>query len=179
VIATLVPDMLTFVTSARARVLIVMLAAAAAYPAAAQSLRSKQPARLTVAAEPPASVVAGTPFTVVLRLTPAEGVHVYAPGNPNYIPVAVEITPSPGLKTDAAVFPAGQDLFFGPLKESVKVYSAPFVVKLPVSLDAKVVKAGDVLVRGIVSYQACNDRVCFPPQSAPFEARLSVKRRRS
>ena len=110
------------------------------------------------------------------------GIHVYAPGNPDYIPVAVEITPAPGVKADAAVFPAGQDLFFGPLKETVKVYSAPFVVKLPLSLDAKIVKgskSGDVLVRGKVSYQACDDRVCFPPQSAPFEARLTVKRRRS
>jgi DsbC/DsbD-like thiol-disulfide interchange protein len=164
----------------RARFVIVTLAVAAvAYPVAAQSLRARQPARLTVAAESPASVVAGTPFTMVLRLTPVAGVHVYAPGNPNYIPVAVEITPSPGLKADAAVFPTGQDLFFGPLKETVKVYSAPFVVKVPVSLDAKIVKAGDVLVRGVVSYQACDDRVCFPPQSAPFEARLPVKRRRS
>ena len=62
------------------------------------------------------------------------------------------------------------------------VYSAPFVVKLPLSLDAKVVKgskSGDVLIRGKVSYQACDDRVCFPPQSAPFEARLTVRPRRS
>ena len=86
------------------------------------------------------------------------------------------------MKADAAVFPAGQDLFFGPLKESVKVYSAPFVVKLPLSLDAKTLKAPrpeELVVRGKVSYQACDDRVCFPPQSAPFETRLVLKRRHS
>ena len=66
-----------------------------------------------------------------------------------------------------------------PLKQSVKVYSAPFVVKVPLSLDAKIAKPGDLLVRGKISYQACDDRVCFPPQSAPFETRLTVKRRRS
>jgi hypothetical protein len=148
-------------------------------PTAAQSLLSKQPARLTVAVEPPASVVAGVPFIVALRLTPVTGIHVYAPGNPDYIPVAVEIAPLPGVKTDATVFPPGEDLFFGPLKETVKVYSAPFVLKLPVHLDAKIVKSGDLLIRGNVSYQACDDRVCFPPQSSPFEARLTVKRRRS
>jgi DsbC/DsbD-like thiol-disulfide interchange protein len=146
---------------------------------AAQSLLSKQPARLTVAAEPPARVVAGRPFTIELRLAPVAGVHVYAPGNPNYIPVAIAITPSPGVKADAAVFPPGEDFFFGPLKETVKVYSAPFLVKVPLSLDPKVVKTGDTLVRGTVSYQACDDRVCFPPQSAPFEARLTITRRRS
>jgi DsbC/DsbD-like thiol-disulfide interchange protein len=172
--------MLAFVTHPRLRLILLICAAAVAVcPAAAQSLLSKQPARLTVIVEPPASVVAGTPVTIALRLTPLTGVHVYAPGNPNYIPVAVEITPSPGVKAEAAVFPPGQDLFFGPLKESVKVYSAPFVVKLPLSLDARTAKPGEMLVRGKVSYQACDDRVCFPPQSAPFEARLTVKRRRS
>jgi Disulphide bond corrector protein DsbC len=156
-----------------------MLAVGMISPVTAQSLLSKQPARMSVAAEPPASVVAGVPFTIALRLTPVTGVHVYAPGNPNYIPVAVEIAPSPGLKAEAPVFPPSEDLFFGPLKETVKVYSAPFVVKLPLSLDAKIVKSGATLIRGKVSYQACDDRVCFPPQSAPFEARLTVKRRRS
>jgi hypothetical protein len=175
--------MLRLVLRPRIRLLVVALAATVTgLPVAAQSLLSKQPARLTVAAEPPAVVVAGTRFTIALRLTPVAGIHVYAPGNQNYIPVAVEITSAPGVKADAALFPPGEDLFFGPLKETVKVYSAPFVVKLPLSLDAKVVKgskSGDVLIRGKVSYQACDDRVCFPPQSAPFEARLTIRQRRS
>ena len=175
--------MLRLVTHSRFRLIVFALTAmVTVLPAAAQSLLSKQPARLMVAAEPPAVVVAGTPFTIALRLTPLTGIHVYAPGNPNYIPVAVELTPAPGLKAEPAIFPAGQDLFFGPLKETVKVYSVPFVVKLPLSLDAKAAKGskpGEVLIRGKVSYQACDDRVCFPPQSAPFEARLSVRQRRS
>jgi hypothetical protein len=110
-------------------------------------------------------------------MTPITAVHVYAPGNPNYIPVAVEVAPTTGVKPDPAVFPPGEDLFFGPLKEAVKVYSGPFVVKLPLSIDPKVVKTAETIVRGKVSYQACDDRVCFPPQSAPFEARLNLKRR--
>jgi DsbC/DsbD-like thiol-disulfide interchange protein len=161
---------------------VILVAAVTICPVAAQSLLSKQPARLSVAVEPPAAAFAGKPFTVTLRLTPVAGVHVYAPGNPNYIPVAVEVTPMTGLKVEAAVFPSGQDLFFGPLKESVKVYSAPFVVKLPLSLDARTGKGArpdEVLVRGKVSYQACDDRVCFPPQSVPFETRLTIKRRPS
>jgi DsbC/DsbD-like thiol-disulfide interchange protein len=165
--------------SMRVQLSLLMIASVAAVPGSPQSLRLKPPARLTVAAEPPASVAAGAPFSMTLRLTPLPGIHVYAPGNPNYIPVAVEIAAAPGVKANPAVFPAGRDLFFGPLKESVKVYSAPFVVKVPLSLDAKLVKPGELVVRGTVSYQACDDRVCFPPQSAPFEARLAVKRRRS
>jgi hypothetical protein len=84
------------------------------------------------------------------------------------------------LKVNPAVFPAGEDLFFGPLKETVKVYSAPFAIRVPLVLEArfrkgKIAASEDLTVRGTVSYQACNDRVCFPPQSAPFDARLSVR----
>ena len=106
--------MLRLVLHPCVRLLVVALATVTVLPVAAQSLLSNQRARLTVAAEPPAVVVAGTPFTVALRLTPVPGVHVYAPGNPNYIPVTVEVTSAPGVKADAALFPPGQDLFFGP-----------------------------------------------------------------
>ena len=75
----------------------------------AQSFLSKQPARLTVAAEP-ARVAAGRSFTIDLHLSPISSIHVYAPGNPNYIPVAIEILPSPGIKAEPAVLPPGEDI---------------------------------------------------------------------
>ena len=75
-------------------------AMATVLPAAAQSSRPKPPARLTVAAEPPATVVAGKPFSLALRLAPLPGIHVYAPGNPNYIPVDVEISATTDASAD-------------------------------------------------------------------------------
>jgi hypothetical protein len=150
-------------------------------PGAAQSFLSKQPARLTLAVDPPLTPVAvGAPFAITVRVTPLPGIHVYAPGNPNYIPVAIVVTPVAGLKVSPPVFPAGEDLFFGPLKETVKVYSAPFAIRVPLLLErrfrkGKISATEDLALRGSVSYQACNDRVCFPPQSAAFDTRLSVR----
>ena len=165
---------------ARVAVMATLLAGLVVVPGVAQSFLSKQPARLTLAVDAPVSVAVGDPFAITVRLTPLPGIHVYAPGNPNYIPVAIAVTPIAGLKVNPPVFPAGQDLFFGPLKETVKVYSAPFAVRVPLVLEArfrkgKIAASEDLTVRGTVSYQACNDRVCFPPQSAPFDARLSVR----
>ena len=118
----------------------------------------------------------------MLEVTPKAGVHVYAPGNPKYIAVTVTTTPVTGVRVATAVFPKGQDLFFAPLAETVKVYSKPFTVRLPVHLDAAAAKGaawpGPVTIAGTVNYQACDDRVCFPPQAAPFSVRLTVDRQR-
>ena len=86
-----------------------------------------------------------------------------------------------GLATQAPAFPKAEDFFFGPLAETVKVYSKSFVVAVPVraesSLRSHVATAGiaDLPVGGTVSYQACDEKVCFPPQSASFEGRLQVR----
>ena len=63
-----------------------------------------------------------------MTATPVPGVHVYAPGNPKYIAVSVTVLPVTGLTIGAPIFPAGNDYFFAPLQESVKVYSKPFVI---------------------------------------------------
>ena len=144
--------------------------------------RRQQPPRLTVAVEPPAAPVAiGQNAALSIRITPNPGIHVYAPGNKDYIPVVVTVTPTAGLAVQAPAFPKAEDFLFGPLAETVKVYSKSFVVAVPVraesSLRSHVATAGiaDLPVGGTVSYQACDEKVCFPPQSASFEGRLQVR----
>jgi DsbC/DsbD-like thiol-disulfide interchange protein len=136
----------------------------------------KAPPRLAVAVEPPDSPVApGERFALSVRIVPNPGIHVYAPGNPDNIPVSVSLTPPPGLAADPAKFPKAEDFFFGPLAETLKVYTKPFVVTVPMRVDAGVARAHDVALSGAVRYQACDDRVCFPPQSAPFETRIPLR----
>ena len=113
-----------------------------------------------------------------VTITPNPGIHVYAPGNPDYIPVSIAITAPRGVTVETARFPKAEDLFFAALGETLKVYSKPFVVTVPIRADADGSIAATVALTGVLKYQACDDRVCFPPQSAPFEARLPVGRQR-
>jgi hypothetical protein len=34
-----------------------------------------------------------------------------------------------------------------------------------------------VALKGVVSYQACDDKVCFPPQTTPFTADVPLKQK--
>jgi len=123
----------------------------------------------------------GTHFSLVLDVTPAPHVHVYAPGVSGYKPVALTIRPQPGVIVKAAQFPKAGDYFFKPLNEHVPVYQQPFRIVQDVMLDAS--REGTALLKGIQSltitgtldYQACDDKVCFAPQSVPLSWTIGVK----
>jgi DsbC/DsbD-like thiol-disulfide interchange protein len=149
---------------------------------AGQSFLKNQPARLAVDVRVDGALDSPTRAAqLTLSATPVPGVHVYAPGNPDYIPVSVAVTPVEGLTIGQAAFPEAEPYFFAPLKQSVKVYSRPFTLRIPVKASAGFLKArgttrDPVTLRGVISYQACDDKVCFPPQTLSFTASVPTRK---
>jgi len=123
----------------------------------------------------------GTHFSLVLDVTPAARVHVYAPGATGYIPVAITLQPQPGLVVRGARFPKAEDYFFEPLNEHVPVYQHPFRIVQDVMLDpsreaaARLKDMTSLTITGTFEYQACDDKVCFTPQSIPLSWTIGVK----
>lgn len=144
------------------RLLVTMFAVLAAAAPAAQSFLRNQPQRVTVEARAVAGKEAGR-YELQVRVTPNPGMHVYAPGNRVYRPVAVTLQPADGISVGKPVYPKAETYFFAPLRETVLVYSAPFTLRVPLRATG-----GPVTLRGTLDYQACDDALCYPPQSAPF-----------
>jgi AhpC/TSA family/Thiol:disulfide interchange protein DsbD, N-terminal len=123
----------------------------------------------------------GTHFSLVLDVAPAPHVHVYAPGATNYRPVTMSVESQPGLVLRAPQYPTSEDYFFKPLKEHVPVYQHPFRVVQDVTLDpsrdgtAVLKDVTSLTITGRFEYQACDDKVCFPPQSVPLSWPIRVK----
>jgi len=123
----------------------------------------------------------GTHFSLVLDVTPAARVHVYAPGATGYIPVAITLQPQAGLVVRGARFPKAEDYFFEPLNEHVPVYQHPFRIVQDVMLDpsreaaARLKDMTSLTITGTFEYQACDDKVCFTPQSIPLSWTIGVK----
>lgn len=124
----------------------------------------------------------GTHFSLVLDVTPGERVHVYAPGAANYIPVAIKLQSQPGLVVRAPQFPKAEDYYFKPLNEHVPVYQHAFRIVQDVMLDPSregmqaLKDLTSMTIKGTFEYQACDDKVCFPPQSVPLTWTVGVKR---
>ena len=125
-----------------------------------------------------ASATTARPGAVVrlfVDVIPDPKVHVYAPGAKDYLPIALAITPVPGVKIGKLTYPKSQDWFFEPLKEHVPVFQTPFRLVQTITLGASL-KAGDrVSVAGVLNYQACDDAVCFNPVAAPVSWTVVVK----
>ena len=130
-------------------------------------------------ATPRASVDAATRgerFQLLLDLVPAAGIHVYAPEVRNYRPVAVRVDAQPGLSVlGAPRYPAAESYFYAPLKETVPVYQKPFRVTQVVSFDRSFVPGSTVTITGALTYQACDDRLCYPPRTIPLAWKVRVK----
>jgi DsbC/DsbD-like thiol-disulfide interchange protein len=127
------------------------------------------------------TVAPGTHFSIVLDVKPGRRVHVYAPGVTGYRPIKLTIEAQPGLVVREAQYPKPEDYYFKPLNEHVQVFSSPFRVIQDVAIDASreseamLKERTSFTVRGTLDYQACDDKVCFNPQSVPLSWNLSLK----
>jgi hypothetical protein len=123
----------------------------------------------------------GTHFSLVLDVRPASQVHVYAPGASGYKPVRLTLNAQPGVVVRTAQFPRSEDYFFKPLNEHVPVYQRPFRIVQDVMLDpsrdgsAALKDVTTLTITGTFEYQACDDQVCFAPQSIPLSWPIRVK----
>lgn len=107
--------------------------------------------------------------TLVVEVTPASGIHLYAPGNENYIPVALTLEEKAGVRMGRPVYPASEPLVFGELRETVQVYQKPFTIRQPMSILPESRQA-PISLTGTLRYQACTDTVCYRPASERITA---------
>ncbi len=123
----------------------------------------------------------GTRFSLVLDITPGPRVHVYAPAVTGYRPIALKIQPQPGLVVREAHFPQSEDYFFEPLNEHVQVFQRPFRIAQDVMIDpsreaAAVVRDLKTMkIAATLDYQACDDKICFNPESVPLSWTINLK----
>ena len=119
------------------------------------------------------SVARGSTVTLWADVTPHPSVHVYAEGAKDFTAVALKATPTPSLTMGKAQYPkpdvGGRGL------DDPPAYANAFRIGLPVSINSNA-KPGEVLtVAGVLTYQACDERMCYPVTSAPVNWTLTVK----
>ncbi|MBZ5558320.1 MAG: protein-disulfide reductase DsbD N-terminal domain-containing protein [Acidobacteriia bacterium] len=118
---------------------------------------------------------AGAKVSLFVDIVPKPGIHVYAPGAKDYIAVALKLDARPDVKAGRATFPKSEDMFFEPLNEHVPVFQKPFRITQDVTLGKSVAVGSTVTVAGTLSFQACDDKVCYAPESVPVSWSVMVK----
>jgi DsbC/DsbD-like thiol-disulfide interchange protein len=167
---------------ARACLIALIVAASGAWPAAAARTLSKTTPHLAVTATLSSDVVTiGSKLSLAFDVRPKKGVHVYAPGT-KYRFVAIAFEPNSALQIHDTIYPPATSYHFRPLNEDVLVYEKPFRLTLEITpgwtpLQREILRTQDRLtIKGQLTYQACDDKVCFLPASVPFEWSVSIVR---
>jgi hypothetical protein len=106
---------------------------------------------------------------------------VYAPGVTGYKPIALLVEAQPGVVTRRAQYPPSEDYRFKPLNEHVRVYQRPFRIVQDVLIDASpqgqtaLKDMATLTIKGVLNYQACDDKVCFTPKSVPLTWTVTLR----
>ena len=116
---------------------------------------------------------AGGKLALFVDVAPKPGIHVYAPGSKDYIPITVKLNAQPELKPGKVAYPKSETMTF--LDEKVPVFQKPFRLTQDVTVDKSAKAGSTVVVSGTVNYQACDDRVCYAPETAPVTWTVVVK----
>ncbi|MCU1385708.1 MAG: disulfide bond corrector protein DsbC [Acidobacteria bacterium] len=116
---------------------------------------------------------AGGKLALFVDVTPKPGIHVYAPGSKDYIPITVKLNAQPEIKAGKIAYPKSEMMTFA--DEKVPVFQKPFRLTQDVTLDKSAKAGSTVTVSGTVNYQACDDRVCYAPESFPVTWTVVVK----
>jgi DsbC/DsbD-like thiol-disulfide interchange protein len=121
-----------------------------------------------------ATVARGGRVSLVVEITPKEKMHVYAPGQPDVIPVSLTLTPGEAAAAKPAQFPQPEKREFKELGETHLVYSRPFRIVQDVTIPAartgskRTASAeASLTVKGVLKYQACDETICYAPVTVP------------
>ncbi len=126
-------------------------------------------------------VYPGNRFALMVDVEPKPGLHVYAPGaGAEYRPLSLRMHPQPYLAVDEPAYPAPDGIWASPLEERVPVYTSRARIRVEIALGTRqelkpVYDAGGALsVTGILSFQACSDIMCWPPQNVTVTWTLTL-----
>ena len=139
-------------------------------------------AHLDVTTYPSDSAMApGNRITLALDVTPHRGIHVYAPGASGYRVIGVTLESQSAIRALPIQYPRSEIYFFKPLNERVPVYRKPFALRQDILLEgtpqAQAALRGkdSVTLNGTLDYQACDDTICFNPESVPLSWTFTLR----
>ena len=118
----------------------------------------------------------GERLSLYVDVSPKPKMHVYAPDQTDYIPIELKIETAPSFRAQAIQYPAAEQFFFAPLKETQRVYSKPVRITLPITV-AQNAAPGPLMIKGTVKYQACDDAICYLPQTVGVTWKVTMRSR--
>ena len=115
----------------------------------------------------------GQRIALTLDIEMKPSMHVYAPGVQGYIPIEWQMPPSSVIAAHPVEFPKSKMLRLEAIGETVPVYNGKFRLVRDITIGKAYL--GLLTVEGTLKYQACDDRMCYVPQTVPLKWTFQVE----
>jgi DsbC/DsbD-like thiol-disulfide interchange protein len=116
----------------------------------------------------------GGTIALLVDVRPKRGMHVYAPEQTGgYIRIELDLDEDPAFKARKPSYPKASDYYFDPLKETFKVYDAPFRIRQDVTVTRI---RTPLTITGTLRYQACDDLLCYRPDQVKLSWTVTPER---
>ena len=130
--------------------------------------------RVAVSARPQ-TVHPGDRVTLAMDLSLNPGLHVYAPGVEDFIPIAWSMKPNPAAAVQPVTFPPSRKVHLPIIDETVPVYEGHIHLARNAILSKSAM--GNITLEGVLRYQACDDRMCYIPENLAVKWTVQVQSR--
>ena len=118
---------------------------------------------------------AGSDLKVVVAAEISVGFHINdrQPTLEYLIPTKVVWEPHPAITPSQMIYPRGEMKKFEFSGSAISVYEGTLLIGGSLGLSSKLTP-GEHSLQGSFSYQACNEKACFPPDRVPVVVRVRV-----
>jgi hypothetical protein len=142
----------------------------------AAALMAQMAPVVKIAPQPTVKAKRGTSATVTLKVNLPAGFHMNSntPTDPNLIPLTLKWTGGP-LAGPAITYPKPEmETYTFTAGKKISVVTGAFDVTTRFQVPAAAA-SGPAAQTGTLRYQACNDRMCFPPKTIPVNVTVNVE----
>ncbi len=129
-----------------------------------------------------AAVRSGLRVVLALRVELKPGMHVYAPGvEGGYIPIAWNMAEAKEARVLDVRYPPSKMLHLPAIAETVPVYEGVIELRRDIVAGQNtalqpLLDGGRLVLRGSFRYQACDDKMCYRPESVPLEWAFTLEK---
>ncbi|MEJ2616129.1 MAG: protein-disulfide reductase DsbD family protein [Ignavibacteriaceae bacterium] len=121
------------------------------------------------------SIETGSVVNLALLLNIKEGWHINSnkPLDPNLVPTAVNLKDTSAYKLKEIKYPQPELKKLAFSENELSLYEYEAVIKIQIVIDKNYSKK-NLIIKGKIQYQPCNDQTCLFPFSKDFSVNLKI-----
>jgi hypothetical protein len=113
-------------------------------------------------------------LALVVKISVINGFHLYVDPIPNgYIPLKIELTSNPNFSLDSFAYPESEQITLKSINETFNIVSKEIKLKSVIRVKKKPT-LGTYSAKLKISFQACNDKICMPPEEFYFQFPITI-----